>query len=96
MGEWPASASSGSTDHNKPQESSLPESKPQETSTPEGHSTDITGESYVKYTTLTGYFLQDEANTDANTFNYVRPLHKLKIISQSMLTCLGQIQFRSD
>ena len=28
---------------------------------------------YIKYSTVTGYFLQDEATTNATTFNYVRP-----------------------
>lgn len=27
--------------------------------------------SYINYTTVTGYFLQDEASTDASTFVYV-------------------------
>lgn len=27
---------------------------------------------YINYTTVTGYFLQDEASTNATTFNYVR------------------------
>lgn len=26
---------------------------------------------YINYTTVTGYFLQDEASTDASTFVYV-------------------------
>lgn len=26
---------------------------------------------YVKYTTVTGYFLQDDPSTNATTFNYV-------------------------
>ncbi len=26
---------------------------------------------YIKYTTVTGYFLQDEPSTNATTFNYV-------------------------
>jgi hypothetical protein len=26
---------------------------------------------YIKYSTVTGYFLQDEPGTDSNTFNYV-------------------------
>lgn len=29
---------------------------------------------WIQYTTLTGYFLQDEPGTDARTFQYVRPL----------------------
>lgn len=28
-------------------------------------------EGYIKYTTVTGYFLQDEPSTNATTFNYV-------------------------
>ena len=28
---------------------------------------------YINYTTLTGYFLQDEPTTNPSTFNYVRP-----------------------
>lgn len=28
--------------------------------------------SYINYTTITGYFLQDEPSTDAGTFDYVR------------------------
>ena len=27
----------------------------------------------IKYSTVTGYFLQDEPSTDATTFDYVRP-----------------------
>lgn len=30
--------------------------------------------SYIKYSTVTGYFLQDDPNTQANTFNYVSNL----------------------
>jgi hypothetical protein len=26
---------------------------------------------YIKYTTITGYFLQDDPSTNATTFNYV-------------------------
>jgi hypothetical protein len=29
--------------------------------------------SYINYTTVTGYFLQDEASTDPSTFVYVCP-----------------------
>jgi hypothetical protein len=28
---------------------------------------------YYEYTTVTGYFLQDEASTDPSTFDYVCP-----------------------
>jgi hypothetical protein len=27
--------------------------------------------SYIEYSTVTGYFLQDESSTDASTFDYV-------------------------
>lgn len=30
--------------------------------------------SHMKYTTVTGYFLQDDPSTQANTFNYVSNL----------------------
>ena len=29
--------------------------------------------SYIQYSTVTGYFLQDEPSTNATTFDYVRP-----------------------
>lgn len=32
----------------------------------------VTGNGYINYTTVTGYFLQDEPTTNASTFNYVR------------------------
>lgn len=34
-----------------------------------------TAAGYLNYTTVTGYFLQDEASTNATTFDYVRPLN---------------------
>lgn len=33
--------------------------------------------STVKYSAVTGYFLQDEDSTDASTFDYVSPLSNL-------------------
>lgn len=35
---------------------------------------------YVKYETVTGYFLQDEPDTDAATFDYVRSPITMKSI----------------
>jgi hypothetical protein len=32
----------------------------------------VTGQGYINYTTITGYFLQDDPSTNASTFNYVR------------------------
>lgn len=34
-------------------------------------SLDVSGPGYINYTTVTGYFLQDEPTTNASTFNYV-------------------------
>ena len=30
---------------------------------------------YIKYETVTGYFLQDDPSTNATTFNFVRWIH---------------------
>lgn len=32
----------------------------------------VHGGKYINYTTVTGYFLQDDPSTNATTFNYVR------------------------
>lgn len=35
----------------------------------------------IKYTTITGYFLQDDPSTNASTFDYVKhPLHPLPFL----------------
>lgn len=34
--------------------------------------TNSTTTGYINYTTVTGYFLQDEATTNATSFDYVR------------------------
>lgn len=39
--------------------------------------------SYINYTTVTGYFLQDEASTNATTFVYVGRTPKHKDISNT-------------
>lgn len=31
----------------------------------------IDSDGYIQYTTVTGYFLQDDPSTNASTFNYV-------------------------
>lgn len=33
--------------------------------------------SYIKYTTITGFFLQDDPSTQASSFDYVRIPHAL-------------------
>lgn len=35
--------------------------------------------SYINYTTVTGYFMQDEASTDADTFVYVRRFNENRL-----------------
>ena len=44
---------------------------------------EATRPSYINYTTITGYFLQDEPSTDPRTFNYVR------FMNQRLLTTDG-------
>lgn len=34
--------------------------------------TRASGKGYIKYSTVTGYFLQDDPSTNATTFDYVR------------------------
>lgn len=38
-------------------------------------------ESYLTYSTVKGYFLQDEEDTDSSRFDYVSPLH-LRLLSE--------------
>lgn len=45
-----------------------------------------------KYSTVAGYFLQDEPSTDPDTFDYVSPTFRA---SKNPLTPLGGIEFRS-
>lgn len=37
--------------------------------------------SYINYTAVTGYFMQDEASTNAETFVYVRKFHENRLYS---------------
>lgn len=41
-------------------------------------STSLSSSPYVKYSTVTGYFLQDLNSTDASTFDYVSGTKKKK------------------
>lgn len=42
---------------------------------------------YIKYTTITGYFLQDEPDTNSTTFDYVCCSYYLTIHFQSLTQC---------
>jgi hypothetical protein len=39
-----------------------------------GEATSSHGATYINYTTITGFFLQDDPATNASTFNYVREI----------------------
>ena len=38
------------------------------------------GETYINYTTVTGFFQQDDSATDASTFDYVSKILEIRII----------------
>jgi hypothetical protein len=65
---------------------------PQPTLAPRHNNHD--GSSYINYTTVTGFFLQDEATTDPSTFDYVcilltKPLESFTKSPDSPFSTLG-------
>lgn len=45
------------------------------------------GNGYIKYTTVKGYFLQDEPSTNSTTFNYVCYTDQLPRVSIVLTVC---------
>lgn len=49
---------------------------------------------YINYTTVPGFFLQDEASTDASTFNYVGSYRSAQLTSLGTDKCTDHGQLR--
>lgn len=50
---------------------------------------------YINYTTVPGFFLQDEASTDASTFDYVCAYHSVQMTTLCADRCTDRSQLRS-
>lgn len=50
---------------------------------------------YINYTTVPGFFLQDEASTDASTFDYVCSYRSVQLTTLCADKCTDHSQLRS-